>query len=96
MRIKDILVDAKDKKNPENLVDPIKKRLLDVMRDKDIDIEFDKQQAQYETPISVSSKIPVSTEGNIGDRRVVTISHDSYFYIKVAENKWMKIQLEEL
>lgn len=77
--------------------DLTEKRLLDKMRDRDVDVEFDKQQAQYETPIGVvTSKIPVQTEGNVGDRQVVNLDNDSYLYIKVKENKWMKIQLEEL
>ena len=71
--------------------------LLERIGDKDVDIEFDKQQAQYETPISVvSSKIPKKNEGNLGDRMVVDLSSEAYLYIKVKKNKWMRVQLEEL
>ena len=71
--------------------------LLEVIQDGDSDVEFDKQQAKYETPINiVSSKIPGSNDGNTGDRMVVNLSNDSFLYIKVKKNKWMKITLEEL
>mgnify|MGYP001240705806 CR=1 FL=1 len=73
------------------------KPLLNLIQEKENNIEFDKQQAQYETPIDVvSSRIPVKTEGNVGDRMVVKLGHDAYLYVKVEKNKWMKVQLEEL
>tara|TARA_B100001250_G_C19709692_1_gene748584 strand:+ start:413 stop:652 length:240 start_codon:yes stop_codon:yes gene_type:complete len=71
--------------------------LISIINKKDENVEFDKQQAQYETPIDVvSSRIPVKTEGSVGDRMIVKLGHDAYLYIKVEKNKWMKVQLEEL
>ena len=50
---------------------------------------------QYETPIKLEKEKPRNNVGKLGDRKIVKEGTDYYLYIKVQE-KWMKVQLEDV
>lgn len=57
------------------------------------DIETIKQQ--LETPTSQSNVRPNNTDGDDGDKKIVTENNQEFLYVKV-DGRWMKSELQEV